>query len=386
MDPVNHTSSKIIEFVPRSKREAVQSGDLHPADSSSVDTRDALRLQSLPPQIFNKEIFQADLQNFLQRPSSGHDLDKLIQSCVDDGSKLLPNADNLKSIKLETSANDLILNISTDHLKQGYLQVLSDLNLVAKFVDSKVQDPKDIENIFKSLKVVSHPDRNLVLTLDQLAQNRSYEFGPEIKFVQFPKQKSYLPYLVGPPRLEDVEVGAYSIDQKNKQNFLQEIALSPKNLDTFNPLTDVLTVRKPVLGVDGKFKIAFRNHTDKTDMMLFNDFGYHQHSEKLEDILRANGGMYAHFMPLLQPPTLHNSVLHPPWSPAIREMIQYEPTPGKEERDLSVTGMEQLAHPVIQNLARQDALLVAEQAITPRIMKGGFFAPLFALETLRSRS
>jgi len=383
MDPVNPPGNgNIIQFPTRGK---VGNGpDIVSQESPFTDQQEAIRQQSLP-RIYGKNDLQNDLGEFLANPSANHELDTFIKSCMDDGSKLMPDADNLKSIKLEAKGDHLVLNINPNHLKQGYLQVLSDLNLLAKFIDSKIQDSKNTftENPFKSLKVVSHPDRNLVLTLDQLAVSRVYEFGPEIKFIQFPKQKSYLPYLVGPPRLEDVADGTYSTS-KNKQGFLSEIALSPHDLSTFNPLTDALTVRKPVLGLDGKLKLAVRDKASVVDRMFFNDFGYDQHSEKLDNILRENTGIYLHSMPVLQPPIPYNSVLNPPWSPPIREMLQYEPTPGKGERDFSVTNVEKLTNPVIDKLARQEALLIAEQAINPR-MNGGLFLPLFALETMWGR-
>lgn len=383
MDPVNPPGNgNIIQFPTRGK---VGNGpDIVSQESPFTDQQEAIRQESLP-RTYGKNDLQNDLGEFLANPSANHELDTFIKSCIDDGSKLTPNADNLKFIKLEAKGDHLVLNINPDHLKQGYLQVLSDLNLLAKFIDSKIQDSKNTftENPFKSLKVVSRPDRNLILTPEQMATNESYEFGPEIRFIKFPNKLSHLPYLVGPPRLEDVASGAYSINQ-DKQNFLEEISLSPSNLDTFKPLTEALVLRKPVFGVDGKFQLTLREPALPSDKQMFGLLGYGNLSNDIDSLFRKNGGLYLHNIILPQPADrLNDFILNPPFSEPIRKMLDYKPTPGKSN-DFSCTNFTALGIPAIDKLARLDALIIGEQGITPRKEGGTMFLPVFAFDNIQA--
>lgn len=406
-------NSNIIRF-PETKFGGVSPENIDKSNQqvSSKNSSETIRETSLP-RIYSKSDFQNDISEFLANPSLDKNLDKLIQLSLDEGIKLQPNPDNLKSINLETKGTDLVLNISQDHLKQGYMQVLSDLTLVAKFVDSKIQTEKMKANPFDSLNVVTRPDRNLLLSSEEIINSNQqvYEFGPEIKFLKLPNQKvSYNPYLVGLPRLEDVQRGEYSIGN-NKQSFLESLALTPHDLTTFNPVTDAALFRKPILGADNILRLSVIS-TGTPLHFIFNhpQLLYKEDNALLEEKIKQDFPqqrlhLHSFISPMADPAEtnpdrkIKRSLLDPAWSEPILRILQYTNPPKESEfyghhNRVYVSDQTPLSNPSFDELSRQHALTVVnDRNLCPMMMNyysdgrigEGLFLPMHTLRRFLAR-
>ena len=284
-----------------------------------------------------------------------------------------PNFENLKTAQFSKSPEGLTITLSPDHVDQGYLQVLSDLTLVAEMIKRSIN--KNSENSIvgftsdpiEKIKIISHPKRNTVITVQAMIKNNPYEIGPEFKFVNSRKD-GIIPVANGMFNLDDVQADKLRTRSENNHQ-LEVLAFNRSENTLNNPLLHMFAMQKPILTAQNRIYLTPLANSDSYEHeAIMRAFKYEPHHQKLLEFLgQHNGGTVFH-KTTHNPPTresLETSHLDPSYTDAVREMSDY--TRDQEKPEYYHHGTEEmLRHPDLGLLARMDGLTLLEQGTYPK--------------------
>jgi hypothetical protein len=271
------------------------------------------------------------LTDFFSNPASENNkAQKIKNACWDDLTLdkqpvFEPNFENLTGAKFSKNPEGgLTITLSPDHVDQGYLQVLSDLTLVAEVIKRSIykdaEDPiggfvdaKPIEKI----KIITHPDRNLVIPASKITKNLNYQIGPEFKFIES-ETYGLIPVASGMFNLDDVQKGKLKTRNYNNSK-LEQFAF---NGSATNTLAHVADLRKIYFTPYNTMFVSPMNESHRAYRIIQDAFGYREPTEKFEKIIKEhnNGPIYDHMIPPAISRSTEASHLDASYTGAVREM------------------------------------------------------------------
>lgn len=290
-----------------------------------------------------------------------------------------PDFENLKHAIFSKSPEGLTITLSPEHVGQGYLQVLSDLTLVGEVIKRSIyRDGEDIiegltSDPIEKIKIISHPERNLVIPVDNIRRNLDYQIGPEFKFI---KSKSDLtPVASGMFNLDDVQSNKLRTPHSNNHH-LENLAFDALSE---NPLQEMYDLRTAYLTASNKIFLAPLDNKTRGTRLVMQGFGYDGPNQELESIIgQHNGGrIYNKDISIPLGSGIRTTLLDSSYAKAVREMSDYEiETPTK----ISHGSPEALSHPQIGSLTATDALKLFNRSIAVVAPNDTWILPGYAIE------
>jgi hypothetical protein len=296
-----------------------------------------------------------------------------------------PDFDNLRTAQFSKSPEGgLTITLSSNHVYQGYLQVLSDLTLVAEVIKRSIYkgaenpiggfDAKHIEKI----KIITHPERNLVIPGEEIVKNNPYEIGPEFKFIKS-ATCGLIPVANGMFNLDDFITGKLRTPNNNNSH-LEPLAFNSLNKSLNDAVLQLFELQRPYLTAQNKIHLTPLNTDSYGYEITMDAFGYKGAQTELLTLLgkHNNGDVFtdtSHQRPRDQ--SLEVCHLDPKYTISVREMSRYKP----DEQQLSYHHhgrQEMLEHQDLNVLSRFDALKAINQGANPRKGTGGTLLPLYA--------
>jgi hypothetical protein len=296
-----------------------------------------------------------------------------------------PNFGNLRNAKFSKNPEGLTITLSQDHVEQGYLQVLADLTLVAevikRLIDNRTEDCITGFNAHpvEKIKIISHPDRNLLIPLNQIKRNLDYKIGPEFKLIE--SKSGLTPVASGMFNLDDVQANKLKTPSDNNSH-LGDLAF---NARTENPLQEMYDLRTAYLTASNKIFLTPLNNSRGTNLVM-EGFGYDKPNQELEDLVGQHnkGRIYNNdisSVPLRR--DIGTTSLDPDYRKALREMSDYElETPNK----ILHRSPEALSHRQIGPLVTIDALQLFKREIAVVAPDGTWIIPGYALDNVDHRA
>lgn len=330
---INQTNNNVISFTDYKASRHEKPQDL--ATSPSTAAREAVIKLSGKNDPFGD--LATRLTDFFSQPEAQNDKASAIKNAcwndlTDKKPVFEPNFENLKTAQFSKSPEGLTITLSPNHVDQGYLQVLSDLTLVAevikRLIDNRTEDgitgfnAHPVENI----KIITHPERNLVIPVDKITKNLDYQIGPEFKFIQS-ETYGLIPVANGMFNLDDVIGG--KLGTVNKDNkYLEEFAFNGKD-SLNNPLSHVYDFNRSYLTPQNKiFILPPENKRMNGYRAVMEGYGYQKIQGQLQDILSIhNSGRIidnseGNQLDILG--TTRRSYMDPIYKQAIRSTALYE--------------------------------------------------------------
>lgn len=379
--PVDFSARKKIE-------EQTETSALEP--SSSIEPRTAIQRFSQGNDPFKELAIR--LTDFFSTPESqnNNQAQEIKDACWDNLREeqkpvFKPDFDNLRTAQFSKSPEGgLNITLSSNHVDQGYLQVLSDLTLVAEMIKRSIYkgaenpiegfDAKHIEKI----KIITHPKRNLVIRGEEIVKNNPYEIGPEFKFI---KSATYglIPVANGMFNLDDFTTGKLRTPN-NQNSHLEPLAFNSSNKSLNDAVLQLFEVQRPYLTAQNKIHLTPLNTDSYGYEITMEAFGYKGAQTELLTLLgkHNNGDVFtntSHQRPKYQ--SLEVCHLDPKYTISVREMSRYEP----DKQQLSYhhhRRPEMFEHQDLNVLSRIDALKAINQGANPRKGTGGTLLPLYA--------
>jgi hypothetical protein len=206
-----------------------------------------------------------------------------------------PNFENLRAATFSKSPEGLTITLSPEHVNEGYLQVLSDLTLVAevikRLIDKETEDcitgfqAHPVENI----KIITHPERNLVIQGEKITRNLNYQIGPEFKFIQS-ETYGLIPVANGMFNLDDVRGGKLGTVNKDNIHYLEKFAFNGE--DSLNdPLSHLCDFNGLFLTAQNLMFISPpANRAMRGFKAVMEGYGYGSKQGELEDWLHQHNG------------------------------------------------------------------------------------------------
>jgi len=290
-----------------------------------------------------------------------------------------PNFENLKNAKFSNSQEGLIITLSKDHVDQGYLQVLADLTLVAEVVKRLINRNTEgsitgfNSNPIEKIKIISHPDRNLLIPLNQLKRNLDYKIGPEFKLIE--SKSGLTPVASGMFNLDDVQANKLKTPSDNNSH-LADLAF---NAQTENPLQEMYDLRTAYLTASNKIFLTPLNNKARGTNLVMEGFGYDQPNQELEDLVGQHneGRIYNNDISVPLRRDTGTTSLDPDYRKALRTMSDYEfETPTK----ILHRSPEALSHPQIGRLIAIDALQLFKREIAVVAPDNTWIIPGYAID------
>jgi hypothetical protein len=300
-----------------------------------------------------------------------------------------PNFENLRAAtfsKSPESPEGLTITLSPEHVNEGYLQVLSDLTLVAEVIKRSIyKGGEDIIEGFTSdpiekIKIITHPERNLVIPGEEIVKNNPYEIGPEFKFI---KSATYglIPVANGMFNLNDFQTGKLRTPNKGNKR-LEPLAFNSLNKSLYDPILQMFEIQRPYLTAQNKIHLTPLDTDSYGYEITMYAFGYKDAQTQLLTLLGEHnkGDVFANTSH--QRPT-HQSLdvchLDAKYTTSIREMSRYKTDENQSSYRHHGTS-EMLEHTDLSPLTRIDALKAINQGVNPRRVVGGTLLPLYASE------
>ena len=326
------------------------------------------------------------LTDFFSNPESDNNKAQEIKNaCWDnltDGKKPVfePNFENLRNAKFSKSQEGLTITLSQDHVEQGYLQVLSDLTLVAEVIKRSIDKSTEdsitgfTSNPIENIKIISHPDRNLLIPLNQINRNLDYKIGPEFKLIE--SKSGLTPVASGMFNLDDVQANKLKTPSSNNSH-LGDLAF---NARTENPLQEMYDLRTAYLTASNKIFLTPLNKARGTNLVM-EGFGYDKPNQELEDLVGQHnkGRIYNNDISVPLRRDIGTTSLDPDYRKALREMSDYElENPNK----ILHRSPEALSHPQIGRLIAIDALQLFKREIAVVAPDGTWIIPGYAIDNV----
>ncbi len=306
-------------------------------NNSGVNQLGRPRVEELSKKNDSFEELATRLTDFFSQPEAQNDKASAIKNAcwndlTDDKKPVFePDFSNLKNAQFSKSSEGLTITLSKEHVNEGYLQVLSDLTLVAEVIKRSIskeaEDPIGFtSNPIEKIKIISHPERNLVIPVDKITKNLDYQIGPEFKFIQS-ETYGLIPVANGMFNLDDVRGG--KLGTVNKDNkYLEEFAFNGKD-SLNNPLSHVYDFNRSYLTPQNKiFILPPENKRMNGYRAVMEGYGYQKIQGQLQDILSIhNSGRIidnseGNQLDILG--TTRRSYMDPIYKQAIRSTALYE--------------------------------------------------------------
>ncbi|MEB3315559.1 MAG: hypothetical protein VKK32_05050 [Candidatus Melainabacteria bacterium] len=329
------------------------------------------------------------LTDFFSKPESeNHQAQEIKNACwndlTDDKRPVFePNFGNLRDAQFSKSPEGLTITLSQDHVEQGYLQVLSDLTLVAEVIKRSIskeaEDPIGFTaNPIENIKIISHPKRNTEISVKEMIKNEPYEVGPEFKFVNSRKD-GVIPVANGMFNLGDVQAGKLRTPHKNNHE-LEVLAFK----NTPDPILEMFAINKPLLTARNTIYLASPANPDSYEHEAIMDaFDYQTPRAELINILsNYNNDGKVFYATTHNPPkrgSLETSHVDPNSATILRNMLDYSQDANNPERYHPNT-LDMLRHRDLDPLARIDALTLLTQGTYPQHPNGGLLTTQYTLE------
>ena len=322
------------------------------------------------------------LTDFFSKPESQNDRAQEIKNaCWDDLTDdkkpvFEPDFSNLKNAQFSKSPEGLTITLSPEHVNEGYLQVLSDLTLVAevikKSISKEAEDPIGFtSNPIEKIKIISHPERNTEITVQEMRKNNPYEIGPEFKFVNLRKD-GIIPVANGMFNLDDVLAGKHRTSGENNHQ-LEVLAFNRLENTLNNPLLHMFEIHKPILTAQNKIYLTTDANPDSYENeAIMQAFKYHDPQNKLLELLGDHNNGKVFHKTTHKPPQRYSpdtDHLDPIYTASIRNMSDYTPDDKNSEYYHHGTG-EMLRHPDLGALARIDSLKLLTQGAYTKDYEG----------------
>jgi hypothetical protein len=289
-----------------------------------------------------------------------------------------PNFKNLETAQFSKSPEGLTITLSQDHVDQGYLQVLSDLTLVAEVIKRSISKEAEHSIGFTSdpiekIKIITHPDRNLVIPVEKINRNLDYKIGPEFKFI---KSKSDLtPVASGMFNLDDVQSNKLRTRSSNN-NHLEDFAF---NALSENPLQEMYDLRTAYLTASNKIFLTPLDIKTRGTKLVMEGFGYDKPNQELESIVGQHNGGRIYNNDILIPlrKDIGTTSLDPSYTEAVRKISEYEiETPTK----ILHGSPEALSHRQVERLTAIDALKLFNRSIAVVAPSNTWILPGYAMD------
>jgi hypothetical protein len=379
-DGPSGTDSKVIRvnFGDRSHRIITNPGQTHSSPSYRADARDLFQVHDPFTELATR------LTDFFSKPESeNHEAQEIKNACwndlADDKRPVFePNFENLRNAKFSKSQEGLIITLSKDHVDQGYLQVLADLTLVAEVVKRSInRNTEDSitgfnSNPIEKIKIISHPDRNLLIPLNQIQRNLDYKIGPEFKLIE--SKSGLTPVASGMFNLDDVQANKLKTPSDNNSH-LGDLAF---NAQTENPLQEMYDLRTAYLTASNKIFLTPLTRARGTNLVM-EGFGYDKPNQELEDLVGQHnkGRIYNNDISVPLRRDIGTTSLDPDYRKALRTMSDYEfETPTK----ILHRSPEALSHPQIGRLIAIDALQLFKREIAVVAPDNTWIIPGYAID------
>ena len=323
------------------------------------------------------------LTYFFSKPESQNDKAQEIKNaCWDDLTDdkrpvFEPNFGNLTNATFSKSPKGLTITLSQDHVDQGYLQVLSDLTLVAEVIKRSINQNSEnaivgfTSDPIEKIKIISHPKRNTEITVQEMRKNNPYEIGPEFKFVNSIKN-GIIPVANGMFNLDDVLAGKHRTSGENNHQ-LEVLAFNRSENTLNNPLLHMFEIHKPILTAQNKIYLTTDANPDSYENeAIMQAFKYHDPQNKLLELLGDHNNGKVFHKTTHKPPQRYSpdtDHLDPIYTASIRNMSDYTPDDKNSEYYHHGTG-EMLRHPDLGALARIDSLKLLTQGAYTKDYEG----------------
>jgi hypothetical protein len=265
-------------------------------NNSDVNQLGRPRVEELSKKNDSFEELATRLTDFFSKSESQNDQAQEIKNAcwndlTDDKKPVFePDFSNLKNAQFSKSSEGLTITLSPEHVNEGYLQVLSDLTLVAevikRLIDNRTEDgitgfnAHPVENI----KIITHPERNLVIQGEKITRNLNYQIGPEFKFIQS-KTYGLIPVANGMFNRDDVREGKLGTVNKDNTDYLEKFAFNGE--DSLNdPLSHLYDFNRSYLTPQNKiFILPPENRNMKGFKAVMDGYGYGSKQAELEEWL-----------------------------------------------------------------------------------------------------
>jgi hypothetical protein len=270
------------------------------------------------------------LTDFFSKESENHQAQEIKSACwndlTDDKKPVFePTFENLTGAKFSKNPEGgLTITLSPDHVNQGYLQVLSDLTLVAEVIKKSISRGETEHSIgftsnpIENIKIISHPERNLVIPASKITKNLNYQIGPEFKFIESGTY-GLIPVASGMFNLDDVQKGKLKTRNNNNNSKLEQFAF---NGSATNTLAHVADLRKMYFTPYNTMFVSPMNESHRAYRIIQDGFEYREPTEQFEEIIKNHnsGPIYDHMITPAISCSTEASPLDASYTGAVREM------------------------------------------------------------------
>ena len=265
-------------------------------NNSGVNQPGRPRVEELSKKNDSFEELATRLTDFFSKSESQNDQAQEIKNAcwndlTDDKKPVFePDFSNLKNAQFSKSSEGLTITLSKEHVNEGYLQVLSDLTLVAEVIKRSINQNSEnaivgfTSDPIEKIKIISHPKRNTEITVQEMRKNNPYEIGPEFKFVNSRKD-GIIPVANGMFNLDDVLAGKHRTSGENNHQ-LEVLAFNRSENTLNNPLLHMFEIHKPILTAQNKIYLATDANPDSYENeAIMRAFKYQDPQNKLLELL-----------------------------------------------------------------------------------------------------
>jgi hypothetical protein len=351
--------------------------------SSSTEPRTAIQRFSQGNDPFGD--LATRLTDFFSKPESeNHQAQEIKKACWDsleDDKKPVfkPVFENIKTAKFSKSPEGLTITLSPSHVDQSYLQVLSDLTLVAEMIKKSISKESEhsirfTSNPIEKIKIISHPERNLVIPVTQINQNLDYQIGPEFKLIES-KKGLIIPVVSGMFNLDDVQASKLRTPSSNNSH-LEDFAF---NALSENPLQEMYDLRTAYLTASNKIFLTPLDIKTRGTRLVMEGFGYDGPNQELESIVgqHNSGRIYNQDISIPLKSDIRTTSLDPSYTEAVRKISDYEiETPNK----ILHGSPEALSHRQVERLTAIDALKLFNRSIAVVAPSNTWILPGYAMD------
>jgi hypothetical protein len=292
-----------------------------------------------------------------------------------------PNFENLTGAKFSKNPEGgLTITLSPAHVDQGYLQVLSDLTLVAEVIKRSIDKSADQSIGFNSspiekIKIITHPDRNLVIPVEKITRNLDYKIGPEFKLIES-ENYGLIPVANGMFNLSDVETGKLKAPNNNN-NHLEKLAFNESDNNVLPQITDL---RKTYFTAFNKLFVSPMNESHRAYKIIQDAFEYRKPTENFENIIREHnkGRIYDHMNPPAISRSTEASPLDSSYNRAVRQMGLHQ---RKDSETFIHRSPEIFTNEQLSQITKLDSLKLLTHGVNLQYPDGNTVLPKYAFSS-----
>lgn len=356
------------------------------ANSQVLDLRPKLKQLSQGNDPF--EELATRLTDFFSKPEAQNDKAPAIKNAcwndlTDDKKPVFePTFENLTGAKFSKNPEGgLTITLSQEHVNEGYLQVLSDLTLVAEVIKRSIHQNSEnaivgfTSDPIEKIKIITHPERNLVIPVDQITKNLDYKIGPEFKFI---KSETYglIPVANGMFNLSDVQAGKLRAPISSNSH-LESLAF---NASDDNPLPQITDFRKTYFTAFNKLFVSPMNEHHRAYRIIQDGFEYRKPTENFEQIIKEhnNGQIYDHMNTPAISRSTEASHLDASYTGAVREMGRLQ----EKNSETFIHGNPDIfANQQLSELTKVDSLKLLTHGVNLTYPDGNTILPKYAFSS-----